>query len=154
MPFRIRNAQFVPKSASDIKKSIFHLTVNTNYRPADKDDAQEVGELLERATHEIFQEGTQEDFLLLLDGKDMDAILDTDVEYGVELGHGKQGGAMHMHIIITVEHKSKIRINMDHVREQYKEMLAEDPRIKNPHFDVHATHDHEKSIREYVEKEQ
>lgn len=120
---------------SNLKESVFLLTVSTNKRPTDVGDAHSRAALLESVLTETFAEDNIDKFVIVMGSGDLDALEDVDILVAPELGQGR-GGAIHAHVVVNIKHHEKIHLDLEWIRGTLTEELVGVQGIKNIHLDL------------------
>lgn len=136
-----------------VVSSSYHITISTNQRYR----SQEAITLDMRPLYETLQEifGTPEGVVGILEilepgGNALSDIGDTEADIGME--YGERSG-LHAHILLTVTHRTRIRINLAALKRELKRVLQSHgaPNL-NPYFHVRWVPDQLGIVRNYVFK--
>lgn len=103
------------------KHSRFHLTINTNKRFRDKGEAKNLSEKLLGKMNEVFR--NIENYVLITDenGRFNKTFFDRpNIVFRVEEGH--KLGFIHLHALIDITHRTKIKINIGAFHEALHEI--------------------------------
>lgn len=134
------------------KHSDFLITINTNYRPKLTPDSKDVGKVLSKAINKL---NTHENLtkIITLDGTDTYAasIKKIKAQFAVEIGQNPKGRRIHAHLILQVDHTSRIQINIPVLREVVDGLL-DDPRIKKPVYVNVKYTPSGRSVEDYIKK--
>jgi hypothetical protein len=131
------------------KYSTFHITINTNKKPDDDDEADAIGDELRKANKAIFNEDNFPRIVKFLNNDTYDdgLIVSVDVKFSIEVGKSEMGGRVHTHIKAEIKHYSKIHVNLPNLRAIVTEELGYNPYI---HVKVVKT---SMSLEEYIAKD-
>jgi hypothetical protein len=129
------------------------LTVSTNYRPKDNDEAEEIKYKLEDTLYEIFNsEELTGRILKFLNGGNISQIEDVWTEISVELGSHAQGGRVHAHVRASFAHFTRFHVSSAALRDLVKEMMN-DNRIKGIYVHFQFVKTPHKYIDDYLRKD-
>ncbi len=133
------------------KYSNFLLTINTNYKPEFQSDLAEVAEQLETALYGLFTHENLRKIVSFPRGGDYSQLHDINVEFSREVGKHAQGGRVHAHAIIKIQHNSYIRLDPKAIQKIMVEQI-DDTRVKNVYVNVKAFRG-EQYVRDYINKD-
>ena len=152
---RVRKKQ--PRARATAEKlyySKYFVTISTNVRPLDAQDAVTLSEQLSDGIDNMMQTNTM-DILRFPDPNfppDASKIVDVKYQGMTEVGSSKRGGRVHWHGIIEVTHKSKLRIFKEDIKSTLKAVMGiPNRRIKNLYVSTSWIKSH-KPIQNYVAK--
>lgn len=127
LPFDKSRILFGEKTAPKEKRSFFLVTANTNYRPDDTADAEEVAEELNNAAQKVIGDsdsvGNFMEILILDHSWSSEFIKKIRVKTSVEIGHRPRGRRMHLHALIKVLHSTKLHVNINKLKKLLNEEL-------------------------------
>ena len=112
-----------------VKKSTFHLTINTNQQYK-KDDPNLENDIA--AFEDVIQDILNHiNLYVKLPVGDLwdEKVLDADIDYAVEVG-GKKG-QIHCHILLKFKHNSKLLLNYEAIKKKLKDDLGVDCYMRN-----------------------
>jgi hypothetical protein len=136
-----------------IRHSNWLVTVSTNIRPQSNEESHRVGNDLHQSVKSMLTSENMPNIIdFKVDGDGLDKIETVRNQFGVELGRGKFGGAIHAHIIIHITHRSNIKLNAERIKEHIKN-TTQDDRIQNIHINI-AFKGSGKTLEQYIRKEQ
>lgn len=150
--YKIKTAEDFEEGEYDpeLKESLFLLTVSTNKRPSDVHDAHNRAAFLETTLVEVLAENNMENYIMATG--DIEDIEDIDIVVAPELGQGR-GGAVHAHVIIDIKHRTKVRLDLDWIRQELIEYLVGVQGIKNVHVDLQVMKGGYLAILNYARKQ-
>jgi hypothetical protein len=112
-----------------VKKSTFHLTINTNQQYK-KDDPNLNNDI------DVFEDSIQSMlnninlYVKLPDGDIFEEkVIDADIDYAVEVG-GKKG-QIHTHILLRFKHNSKLLLDYAAIKKKFRDDLGIDVYMRN-----------------------
>ncbi|GAM29387.1 hypothetical protein SAMD00019534_125630 [Acytostelium subglobosum LB1] len=138
-----------------MRHSNFLLTVNTQKRPTSDEEAEHYAQRLDTAMDTIFTQSEHlENLFTLTPGKatsdgESPTIHRLDTTFAVEVGKKAQGGRVHSHAVIEVDHNTHIRLNMDYIRQILPPMIGVDKIYANVRY-VKGMGE----VKDYIEKDQ
>jgi hypothetical protein len=112
-----------------VKKSTFHLTVNTNqqYKKDDPNLENDI-DIFEASVESLLQ--NIDKYVNLPPGDIFsEKVLDADIDYAVEVG-GKRG-QIHTHILLKFKHNTKLLLNYAAIKQHFKDALGIDVYMRN-----------------------
>lgn len=125
-------------ASNKIRHSDFLVTINTNFRPKDRVEMDEVQSALERAVEDMSTpSGLREVVRVLEPNVTLTAanVKNVDVEYAGEVGESAKGGRVHSHTIIKVTHTTKIQMDPKKIS-SFVMASIESPHVKNVHVNI------------------
>lgn len=134
------------------KHSNFLLTINPNIYPASRAAAKELTKKLQDELRDMFSDHDKIKELVQVIGGEGEEysgkfIDDIDVQYTVERGTHPKGRRVHAHVNIKVDHTTKVRLNLKHVRQRIKERFG-----VNPYVNVRVARGDRRNIEDYLKK--
>lgn len=132
------------------RHSNFLLTINPNTYPASRAAAKELIKKMQDELQDMFSDHAKIEELLEVTGEGEYSgkyIDDVDVQYTVEQGKHPKGRRVHAHVNIKVDHSTKVRLNLDHVRKRIKERFG-----GNPYVNVRVARGDRRNIEDYLKK--
>jgi hypothetical protein len=140
------------------KHSGFLITINTQIKPENQDEAKQLANDLEEAMKAAFDEDNIGNFIEFIDEGtkhkwSTDYIESVKGEFTVELGQHAKGGRIHGHAAIHIDHYSKIRLDQGELRVFLNDYLADnsDFPVKKIHLNIrHISED--SNLHRYIHK--
>lgn len=139
------------KKTIPVRETSFHITINTNQRYGSKDAIVEDMRPLYNAMTETFGDLlTVEAIIEILREEDEFAkvVGATHADVGVE--YSEKAG-LHAHVLLTITHKTKLRIHLKNLRRILDEKLPHLAK-KAPHTFVRYVPDERKIVKNYIYK--
>ena len=141
----------VSKNKDNKKKSSnFLLTINPNIYPASRAAAKELTRKMQDELKDMFSDHEKVKELIEVTGDgeySSKFIDDVEVEYTVERGTHPKGRRVHAHVNIRVEHSTKVRLDLVHVRERIRSRFG-----TNPYINVRVARGDRRNIEDYLRK--
>jgi hypothetical protein len=108
------------------KYSSFHVTVSSNQKPGTNEESHALAGQMRQLVGELYNdEDNLRGLIEFLDGNNYDSgLIDKiDTTFSVELGRDPRGGRIHSHAIMHIVHHSKIRLNVDFIRQYFIQQM-------------------------------
>lgn len=130
--------------------SQFFLTVNTNYRPKNDAESQEVGYELRDAMRGLRTEANLEKIFRTDSGSVQSKVSEMDIESVIEIGQHPKGQRIHGHATFDTTHTGDLKMNFGEIKRIILEEMNDD-RVKGLYINVRMMK-HDKYIKDYLRK--
>ena len=143
------------ETAPKLKNSSFLVTMNTNYRPKNNEEAKYLCASLTRGVEGAFKSPSMLiPYVKFLNGDQWSerTIKKVNVLIGVEIGNHQKGSRVHAHVKVEIDHYSKIHLNPVIIKEQVNLHLAKDNAGIMVHYVNISVRNSNNSIDSYVSK--
>jgi hypothetical protein len=116
------------KGSERVRVSNFFITMNTNkwFKPVDVSENVDIEPLYTAAEKLFVHDADIKQFVVFKDGLgawDPRFIMSVSTQTKVELGQGKHGSRLHVHIGLKIRHKSFLELNIALIKERMNEEL-------------------------------
>eukprot|EP01114_Cavostelium_apophysatum_P008888 TRINITY_DN2182_c0_g1_i1.p1 TRINITY_DN2182_c0_g1~~TRINITY_DN2182_c0_g1_i1.p1 ORF type:complete len:197 (-),score=26.72 TRINITY_DN2182_c0_g1_i1:675-1265(-) len=164
-------AKKVPKQTGPkVIHSNFFVTINTNYRAKSDSDFEDFQEEFRDALDDLYgsikiikqvrihkdrPKGQKTEDVKVGDPDAVDlseAVKTMKSETQIEEGSTKKGGRVHSHSVLEISHTTVLLVDLDYIRDHFKERFPDLETEKGFHIDVKMINNSMKNVLSYVRK--
>lgn len=138
-----------PDAAPALRRSVFLLTINPNFSTEDPDTERDVRRRFNRYMDSMLRSPRLVKFVAPRENDTYNEhVKDIFAEWSIEKGTNKYGGRVHAHAVITVDHESKLLLDLAAIRGFWTRVFGH-----TPYVNARGTKSHEFLFGKYVRKD-